>query len=317
TRPCRDDVEASHPLEEPREPLAELEPVVEGIDRPTSLAFHPDPTLELTYVAEQDGTVRTLEGDHLQPEPAVDLEERVSTDFDQGLLGLAVQPDGTHLWAYFTDEQGDSTLVAWPLDDEGEVQAAGERRVLHEEQPAVYHNGGALVFGPDERLYLTLGDGGLLGDATDNGQRIDTPLGKVLALDTTDGPEATTVEIFARGTRNPYRIAFDAETDDLWVADVGHNCVEEVNRIPAGTEGANLGWNRFEGPVPFVGGSEDGLLMPVYWYTSDDGCAVIGGTVARGGRVPALEGRYLLGDYCTGRLTALELDERDVVAATD
>ena len=317
TRPCPDDVQASHPVEEPPEPLAALEPVAEGLDRPTTVAFHPDPHLDLAYIAQQPGTVLALEAGALQDTPVLDLEGRVSTEFDQGLLGLAVEPDGSHLWAYFTDEQGDSTLVAWALDEHGDVDAASEHRVLHEEQPDKYHNGGALVFGPDGRLHLTLGDGGLLGDRTDNGQRSDTLLGKVLAIDVDHAPATATVSGGARGPPNPDRRPSAPATDALWVADGGHSCIEEVHLVPAGTEQANLGWNRFEGPVPFAGEDPGDHLAPVYWYTHDDGCAVIGGAVARGDHVPALEGRYVLGDYCTGRLTALSWQAGGVTGATE
>jgi glucose/arabinose dehydrogenase len=301
----------------PGAPALRLVTVAEGLERPTTVTFHPDPALDLAYVAEQAGTVRAIRDDQLAGPPLLDLVGRVSTEFDQGLLGLAVESDGSHLYGYFTGDEGDDTLAAWDLDASGRPDPASEVVVLVQEDPAPYHNGGALVFGPDGALYLTMGDGGLLGDPEDNGQRPDSLLGKILRFDVGQGPEAASPETFARGTRNPYRMAFDRANGDLWVADVGHNCIEEINRIPAGVEDANLGWNRREGNRPFVGDEPDDHLPPVYWYTHAEGCAVIGGARYRGAAIPSLQGAYVFADYCAGHLRALTVDMGEVTGATD
>ena len=332
-RSCPDDSEPSHRVEPPDTPAVRLVPRAEHLQSPTSLAFHP--TLDLVYVSQQRGAIRAIRDGHLNEQPLIDLNGRVTTLFDQGLLAVAVDPTGSHLYAYFTDEQGDSTLVAWPLDERGRPDAASERLILHQAQDDVYHNGGGLQFDREGDLYLTLGDGGLLGDWRNRAQHLDILLGKILRIHPTpdearayeipdDNPwigfSDAAPEVWALGTRNPYRIDVDPDTGDVWVADVGLRCAEEVTRIAGGRGGANLGWHHREGGLAFVGGGPPDLLDPVYWYPHDPGCAVIGGAVYRGRRLPELEGSYLASDYCTGRIVALTPsggDSSDGVSARD
>jgi glucose/arabinose dehydrogenase len=317
TLPCGDVAWLTGPPATVPEPLLELTQVDAGpVVVPTDVAFHPD--LGHGFVADQLGTVHLLSGDEVLDEAVIDLRDDTSTAHDQGLLGLAVAPDARHLYAYRTDAAGDSVLVAWPLVDGRPGDEPVE--VLRVAQDSVHHNGGGLRFGPDGFLYLTLGDGGAIGDRWNNGQRADTLLGAVLRLDPTpddptrpyrvpptnpfvDEPGARD-EVWALGTRNPFRISFDPE-GALWVADVGHDCVEEVTRIPAGAAAANLGWNRREGTRTFVGGPADGELAPTIAYPNDgDWCAVIGGHVATLPGAPGIDGHYLFGDLCSGRVLA-------------
>lgn len=299
------------------EPLLELDPFDTGpVIIPTDLAFHPD--LAHGFVADQAGAIHVLDGDVVGSEPVVDLRDDTSTAHDQGLLGLAVAPDAGHLYALRTDAAGDSVLAAWRLVDG--LPSGEPVEVLRVEQDSVHHNGGGLRFGPDGWLYLTLGDGGAIGDRWDNGQRADTLLGAVLRIEPTPDdparpyrvPEANPYvgepgargEVWALGTRNPYRISFDPE-GALWVADVGHNCVEEVTRVPPGTSRPNLGWNRREGTRTFVGGPTDGELAPTIAYpNAGDWCAVIGGHVVSLPGAPGIDGHYLFGDLCSGRVLA-------------
>jgi hypothetical protein len=111
------------------------------------------------------------------------------------------------------------------------------------------------------------------------------------------------------GVRNPWRNSFDRATGDLWIGDVGQGAWEEVDVARAGVGGLNLGWNRMEGNHCYPPGSDcstDGLTPPIAEYGHDLGCTVVGGYVYRGTRYPALEGVYLFGDYCSGRIFALD-----------
>jgi glucose/arabinose dehydrogenase len=153
------------------------------------------------------------------------------------------------------------------------------------------------------------------GDPMGNGQNLDALLGKILRIDVTgdtytipsDNPliGAGRGEIWAYGLRNPWRITFDRETGDLWAGDVGQNEWEEVNQI---VRGGNYGWNVTEGPDCF--GADDcdtgGLIFPRAYYGGDEGCSITGGYVYRGTAMPELRGWYVYGDYCTGRVSAVD-----------
>ena len=199
-------------------------------------------------------------------------------------------------------------------------------KILHVQQPYANHNGGAVVFGPDGKLFISLGDGGSEGDPQGYGQNPRTLLGKILRIDVDtrsgdrqyaippDNPFADGVggapEIWLTGLRNPWRISFDRTTGDLWIGDVGQSAWEEVDVQRAGAPGGtNYGWNRMEGRhcyQPSTGCDETGLTMPVTEYGHDQGCTVIGGSVVRGPDQPALIGGYLFADYCSGRIWAID-----------
>jgi glucose/arabinose dehydrogenase len=124
------------------------------------------------------------------------------------------------------------------------------------------------------------------------------------------GREDALPEIWAYGLRNPWRFSFDRETGDLWIGDVGQNAFEEIDVEPAGsTGGSNFGWDRFEGTHRFEGDADErATVLPVYEYVHDGSvCAVTGGYVYRGEAVPELWGAYVFGDFCGGRLEALDV----------
>lgn len=193
--------------------------------------------------------------------------------------------------------------------------------VLTVDQPASNHNGGCIRFGPDSMLYIGMGDGGRGGDPWGNSQNLRVLLGKILRIDVrslpytvpSDNPLTARQgrpEIWLWGLRNPWKFSFDRETGDLWIADVGQNRWEEINRIPAGEGGKNLGWNFKEGREDYqpLEGNLPLLWDPLWVYSHREGCSVTGGYVYRGQAIPNLYGWYVFGDFCSGTIWALCAD---------
>ena len=311
--------------------LAELAQVgatlteVAAFDAPVALVARPGHAGPL-FVAERAGAVRVLEGGVVRPEPLLRVE--TTTDGERGLLGLAFSPDGRRLYVSYTNLDGDSRLDEFTMGDAStDIDLGSRRNVLRVGQPFDNHNGGHLAFGPDDLLYYGLGDGGGIGDPEGNAQDTSSLLGSILRIDprAQDGaPYAIPAdnpfvggggrgEIFAYGLRNPWRFSFDAPTGELWVADVGQGDVEEVNRLAAGSAGANFGWPALEGTRPYTGTVPSGTVAPVYEYTHAEGFSVTGGFVYRGGQIPGLVGAYVFGDLVTARLWALGFDEQGQV----
>lgn len=279
---------------------------------------------------------------------------------ERGLLGLAFHPDyATNGRFYlYTSEPAlgtadFSTLPAgtapayhnvvseWRVANPGSaspaVDPASARVLMRIDKVQGNHNGGALAFGPDRMLYISLGDGGGrddegVGHAPEgNGQSLapGNVLGKILRIDPLGSNAANGAygipadnpfvardgadEIFAYGLRNPFRMSFDAQ-GNLWAGDVGQGAIEEVNII---VSGGNYGWRIKEGSFRFDAngtgpgfvyaaspGTPANLVDPLAEYDHTDGPgqqvlrqAVIGGFVYTGATIPQLNGRYVFADY--------------------
>ncbi len=323
TQPPPDSTEPAPPG---AEPLADIELTLTEVaqaENPTSLVARSG--TETLYVAEREGRVRPMIDFNLG-EPILDISDDVVTDVEQGLLDIEFSTDGATLYvSYSLAPSGDTRIVAYTMSGDA-VDTGSRRELLAVEQPYANHNGGDIEIGPDGFLYVALGDGGDAGDPHGYGQDTEALLGKILRIDPNspaDGAEygipadnpfadgqGGAPEVWLYGVRNPWRIAFDGETGDLWVADVGQNAFEEIDLLPAadgGGNGANLGWNEMEGAHPFEDGSNpEGGVLPVFEYDRSDGrCSVTGGLVYRGAAIPGLTGAYLFTDYCAGQIRAL------------
>jgi glucose/arabinose dehydrogenase len=310
-----------------------LETVVAGLDQPLFVTGSGDGSGRL-FVLEQVGRIRIVADGALVKASFLDISKRISAGGERGLLGLAFHPgyDGSTERRFYVDytDPGGNTVVAEYQTGAGtpdRADAGSERVLLPVKQPFANHNGGSLAFGPDGDLYIGMGDGGSGGDPQGNGQRLDTRLGKLLRIDVdgrtgdlpyaipadapyADQPDAA-AEIWALGLRNPWRFSFDRRTGDLWIGDVGQSAWEEIDRATAASglgRGTNFGWNRMEGSHCYPSGKPcdiPGLTLPIAEYAHDLGCAVTGGYVYRGSASPALEGVYVFGDYCSGRIWGL------------
>jgi len=297
-------------------------------NQPVAMAFRPgDAAL---YVAEKTGRVMAIRG-QVDPNPVLDISGEVSRGTEQGLLGLAFSPDGK-LYLNFTDTFGDTRIVEFAMAG-GVADVDTRRELLFLDQPFANHNGGNLVFGPDGRLWIGLGDGGGGGDPQNNAQRLDNLFGKMLRIDPRpsasapytipgDNPFLGTAgakgEIWAYGLRNPWRFSFDRATGDLWIGDVGQNAREEVDFQPAGQGGRNYGWARLEGTREYSGSPPPNAVGPIIDYGRGGGnCAVTGGYVYRGTRIANLNGAYLYADYCAGQILALRQSGGQVVDQRD
>jgi glucose/arabinose dehydrogenase len=278
-----------------------------GLSSPMQVIAGPEPGM--LYVVEQEGTVRVLRGSAVAPEPFLDIRDEVTSGGEQGLFALALHPafpDDPRFYVHYSNLDGDTRVVEYRAGDGG---AERVRELLAVEQPYENHNGGQLAFGPDGLLYLGLGDGGAAFDPEGRSQDLDTRLGKLLRLDV-DRSEADW-EIAANGLRNPWRFSFDRATGDLYIGDVGQDRWEEVDHVAAGTGGLlNFGWDVFEGDEriedkELTGGGR--LVAPIAVYAHDVGCSITGGFVYRGSSIPALQGRYLYGDYCSGTIWSLRV----------
>ncbi|MGX6449197.1 PQQ-dependent sugar dehydrogenase [Patulibacter sp. S7RM1-6] len=300
-------------------PTLRVRPVAEGFRRATELVREPG-RRGRTLVLEQRGTARWLDGDRpARGVPFLDIRGTVLRSDEQGLLGLAFLPGyarDPRVAVHYTDVEGDSQVAIYRVRN-GHVDPLSARPILRVEQPYANHNGGSLVVGPDRRLYLGLGDGGSAFDPRQRAQDTASQLGKVLRVDPdARRPRWRTV---ALGLRNPWRLSFDARTQDLWIADAGRDSAEqqteEIDRIPARRLRAgaptNFGWAAYEGARDQTNRrlSRTGVLTwPVASYTQRDGCSAVGGLALRDGGPRALRGRYVLADVCSGIVWSLPAD---------
>jgi glucose/arabinose dehydrogenase len=281
------------------------------------------------FVVEKGGRIRVLVGGKRERRPFLDLSSDVSTGGEQGLLSMAFAPDyasNGRFYVDFTNTGGDTRVQEFRRSrgSPNRASRATRRTVLAVDQPFENHNGGLVAFGPDKLLYVGMGDGGSAGDPGNRAQRLSALLGKLLRIDPRRAgsspyrsPRSNPFvgnggrnEIYAYGLRNPWRFSFDRATGDLYVGDVGQNRFEEVDYARRGTaRGKNFGWSCFEGTAAYDSSrSCPGAVGPVLTYRLNGGnCAVTGGVVVRDPALPALAGRYVYADFCTGRLRTFRI----------
>lgn len=311
-----------------------LTEIAGGFTRPLLVTNAGDGSGRL-FVGEQTGVIWVIENSTRLETPFLDVSELISPDAldlgsysERGLLGLVFHPDYEEnglFFVHYTDLNGDTVVARYTVssDNPNVADSTSAVTILTEDQPYPNHNGGQLAFGPDGYLYIALGDGGSGGDPENRAQNLATILGKILRIDVNSGdsyavPEDnpfvdqpdTAPEIWAYGLRNPWRFSFDAETGDLYIADVGQNEYEEVNFQPADSIGGeNYGWRVYEGAHRHIGSEISGTVMPVAEYDHSAGISVTGGYVYRGEQIPDLQGVYLFGDFGSGTIWYLYPNE--------
>ena len=337
-----------------------LETVATGLTAPNWGVPAPGHSDRL-FVVDQPGIVWSVDLESGAKSVFLDVSDRLvalgafgpGTFDERGLLGLAFHPDyaSNGLLYTYTSEPVDgpadfstlpvgaianhqSVVAEWrvsdPEDPSAVVDPGTRRELMRIDEPQFNHNAGALNFGPDGFLYISLGDGGAADDQgvghspQGNGQDPSNILGTILRIDPAGsnsangsygipadnpfvGQEGFVSEIWAYGFRNPFRFSFDSATGALLVGDVGQNDIEEVDVV---TRGGNFGWRIKEGSFLFDPNGDDpgfvterspgepqGLIDPIAEYDHDEGIAVVGGFVYRGDAIPQLKGRYVFGDF--------------------
>jgi glucose/arabinose dehydrogenase len=283
-----------------------------GLDMPTYVTAAPGEQKRL-YVVEQTGRIRYLVGGRIAG-TFLDIRSRISTGGERGLLSLAFSPRYARdhrFYVDYTDRNGNTRVVEFRSHG-GHAVSQSARHLLFVRQPYPNHNGGQLQFGPDGLLYVGMGDGGATGDPQNRAQNLHDRLGKLLRVDLRARPARW--QTIGYGLRNPWRFSFDRTTGDLYIGDVGQDKWEEVDFRPRAKIDvlANYGWRVFEGRARFTRGSPSAagaLVPPLSVYSHADGCSITGGYVYRGSSVPAAVGRYFFGDFCTGTVWSLRVED--------
>ncbi len=288
------------------------QPLATGLASPTAMEFAPDGRL---FVAEKAGTLRVIDQDgQLAPEPFVDISDKTATAGERGLLGVAFDPDfaaNGYVYVYYTQKasgKGRPYNKVIRFTAEGDKAAAGSERLIFRLPGLINknHNGGAIHFGNDGKLYVAVGE----NSRENTAQSLDSLLGKMLRINKDgtipeDNPFYTRTSgknkaIWARGLRNPFTFDVQPGTGRIFINDVGQQTWEEIND---GEAGANYGWPRYEGPN---GGA--GFEQPIFAYrhgsSETTGCAITGGTFynPETPQFPAeeYEGDYFYSDICSG-----------------
>jgi glucose/arabinose dehydrogenase len=272
----------------------------------------PRSTPDRLYVVGQGGTIRVTVGGKLRARPFLNIDRLVlSRGNEQGLLSLAFHPGFARNRLFYVDYIGrdaNTHVVEYRATKDGLGTVSGSaREIWFVKDPGPEHNGGQLVFGPDGKLWVGLGDGECCDDPQNRAQNMDEPFGKIWRID----PATKAAQIAFYGLRNPWRFSFDRATGDLYIGDVGAGLREEVDVVPRSQLGEllNFGWDAWEGKEvkeakePNAAGR---LVFPVHSYDHQARrCSITGGYVYRGSAVPAARGRYFFGDYCTGSIWSL------------
>jgi len=330
---CGDGGELLPPPEPPAIGVERAFPAL-AFSQPVALLQAPGDTTRW-FVVEQAGRVRVFAN---SPQAGAfttfaDITDRVTSGDEMGLLGMAFHPqfptDPRVFLSYTNESTGNprvSRISEFQIAAGGSLDPNSEVVLLTIGQPERNHNGGNIAFDRDGFLFIGIGDGGGGNDqhgAIGNGQLMTTLLGKMLRIDVSvpgtyavpgDNPFAgaprcnvngtgaqACPEIYAAGLRNPWRWSFDRDTGTLWVGDVGQGQREEIDRV---ANGGNYGWRCFEGTLAtgLACGPAQNLLPPVAEYGRGLGASVTGGFVYRGTAIAGLFGRYVFGDFVSGRL---------------
>jgi glucose/arabinose dehydrogenase len=305
-------------------PAGFTETQISGLSDPTAMAIAPDGRI---FVCLQGGSLRVIKNGALLPTPFVTVT--VDATGERGLLGIAFDPDfatNNFLYVYYT-----VPAVASPpapphnrvsrFTANGDVAVAGsELHILNlENLNATNHNGGAIHFGPDGKLYVATGENAV----PSNAQTLNNRLGKILRINTdgtipTDNPFFNTASgvnrsIWALGLRNPFTFAFQPGTTRMFINDVGQNAVEEIND---GIAGSNYGWPTCEGACsPAKPNFRDPLFQYGHGFSSTTGCAIAGGAFYNATTVqfPAsYVGKYFFADLCSGWVRLMDPSNNSV-----
>lgn len=295
------------------------------------------------FVATQHGVIHIFANtpDVKKTQVFLDIQDRViykDNQNEEGFLGLAFHPKyktNGEFFVYYTKKPGLLSVLSRfkvSKDDPNKADKKSEEVLLTIKQPMWNHNGGTIVFGPDGYLYVGMGDGGGANDMFRNSRKMNTLLSKILRIDVDtksegkaygiprDNPfvalDGAAPEIFCKGLRNVWRMSFDRETGQGWVADVGQNLYEEINLL---VKGGDYGWNPRESYHPFGSNSQpvnDQMIEPIWEYHHNVGKSITGGHVYRGKACPELQGHYLYADYVSAKIWALkyDFDQKRVVA---
>ena len=298
---------------------------------PMFVAAPPGDTRRL-FVVERQGAIRLIKDGKLRSTPFLRQPGVSIRNAEQGMQSMAFAPDyatSGRFYVAFTDKNKDVEVLEYrrSASNPDVADRSTKRTVVVIRKTLPTHTGGTLQFGPDDLLYLSTGDGGCCGDTNNDAQRLNSLLGKILRIDPRPsgtrpysvpstnpfvGRRGALGEIYAYGLRNPFRFSFDRATGDIAIGDVGDvdpDGQEEVDFMPKGkARGANFGWNVFEGRKRNRPGPAPGTVRPAFVYSRRGlPCAVIGGVVVRDPKLPALRGRYVYGDSCTGKLSSVRL----------
>lgn len=343
----------------PASVAVELQVIRDDLSLPVSVVVLDDGSGRFA-VTQLEGVVVIVDDAGVRGEPLLDLRSRVTgREGEQGLYSIAIESTARAaarggrrmVVAAFTErDTGDVVIAGYPLDEVRWVaDADAEALLLRVPVPEPFHHGGQVVFGPDDMLWVSIGD----GESANHFLRLQPPTsqdlrslrGKLLRIDpfpsnagaetaayrvpsdnpfvgalAHDGTPAAP-EIWAYGFRNPWRFTFHPETGDVLLADVGSDRWEEINLVRAG---GNHGWPSREGPECQALPDAPGLVDPTcpersfveplvalaHLALDPRGAqAVTGGTVVRDPELPGLHGRFLFGDFVTGRIWSLDLDD--------
>lgn len=301
--------------------------IASGLSAPIFVAGLPDGSGRIAIV-QRAGLIRifnpatgTFEATNL-----LDITSQIDTAGEKGLLSIAFSPNFASDRAFYLHLNPVTTNVTEirrytvQAANPAIAEAASGDAILTIPQPsATNHKGGTLVFDPQGRLLISLGDG---GNTPGDSQLTSSLRGKILRIDpATDAFPADSTrdyaippqnpfsaggglpEIYAMGLRNPFRMSVDPVTGDAFIGDVGQGTLEEVDRIAAATTSiVNFGWDLREGSQPYNGGADSAAFtLPVTEYGRTLGSSITGGVVYRG-PIEDLQGQYLFADFISGNL---------------
>ena len=290
------------------------------------------------YVVSQAGTIQQWSRDGRTKKTVLDVSSSISFGGERGLLGLAFRNVDNEWQAILnrTNRDGHTEITITTVNDDGSFASPTSpgKLVMRIEQPYQNHNGGAVLVGPDNMVYIGMGDGGSANDPERLAQDMSSLLGKILRINPSvaggynipNGNPFTSSphpEIWSLGVRNPWRMTFDSHAT-LWVADVGQKEWEEVTALPGdnkypGGRGANLGWSAFEGTHAFNSDvTTANPVVPVYEYNHSKGrCSISGAAVGNNTTTPGRAGWFFFGDYCAGTVSAILTDGSTTVGVEE
>ena len=291
------------------------------------------------FVVQKGGLIRILNADGtVNATPFLNLSSLVTTNSERGLLGLAFHPNyatNGYFFVNYTNLAGNTVIARYTVSATNpNIANTSETVLMTITQPFSNHNGGTLKFGSDGYLYIGMGDGGSGGDPGNRAQNINENLGKMLRIDVnvsaapfyaspSSNPYvgvAGNDEIWAIGLRNPWKFSFNRLNGDLWIADVGQDAIEEINKVvsPLPNSGINFGWRCYEGNSTYNASGcapSSTMRFPFVQYARFGGaCSVTGGYYYSGTAYPNFQNKYFFTDYCDNKIRMV--DNAGVITTT-